>query len=131
MARNGGSPVCHCEPFEEGEATLDGPMLLMPSYNRERMERLYSVYLLTNFTNSVIYTGVTSNLKRRIYEHREKLVPGFTNKYNVWKLVYFEVADDRISAIEREKQIKGGSRRDKEELVRSTNPQWRDLYEEL
>ena len=70
----------------------------------------HSVYLLTNFTNSVIYTGVTSDLKRRVFEHREKLVSGFTKKYEVWKLVYFETTDDRTAAIEREKQIKGGPR---------------------
>jgi len=95
------------------------------------MEGQYCVYLLTNFTNSVIYTGFTSDLRKRVYEHREKLVPGFTQKYSVWKLVYFEVTDDRTAAIEREKQIKGGSRLKKEELVRANNPLWRDLYDEL
>ena len=91
----------------------------------------YCVYLLTNFTNSVIYTGVTSDLKRRVFEHREKLAPGFTSKYAVWKLVYYEVTDDRVAAIEREKQIKGGSRRKKEQLIHARNPLWRDLYEEI
>ena len=95
------------------------------------MERQYYVYLMTNFTNSMIYTGVTGYLKRRVYEHREKLVPGFTRRYEVWKLVYFEVSDNRTAAIEREKQIKGGSPRRKEALVKSTNPLWRDLHEEI
>jgi putative endonuclease len=95
------------------------------------MDRLYCVYLLTNFTNTVIYTGVTSDLKRRIYEHREKLVPGFTKTYSIWKLVYYECADDRTAAIEREKQIKAGSRAKKEALIQSANPLWRDLYDEL
>ncbi|MPZ50459.1 MAG: GIY-YIG nuclease family protein [Dehalococcoidia bacterium] len=91
----------------------------------------YSVYLLTNFTNSVIYTGMTSDLKRRVFEHREKLVPGFTRKYEVWKLVYFETTDDRTAAIEREKQIKGGSRAKKVALINATNPLWRDLCDEI
>ena len=91
----------------------------------------YCVCMLTNFMNSVIYTGVTSDLKRRAYEHREKLVSGLTSKYQVWKLAYFEVTDDRVAAIEREKQIKGGSRRKKEALIVATNPSWRDLYDEI
>jgi len=91
----------------------------------------YYVYVLTNFTNRVLYTGVTNDLGRRTYEHREKLVEGFTRRYNVWKLVYFEEADDVLSAIAREKQIKAGSRRRKVELIERENPTWRDLYPEL
>ena len=68
------------------------------------------VYLMTNSTNKIIYTGVTSNLKKRIYEHKEKLVDGFTKKYNITKLVYYEEFDVITNAIEREKQIKAGSR---------------------
>ena len=68
---------------------------------------------------------------RRVYEHREKLVEGFTKRYNVWKLVYYEVTDDILSAIEREKQIKAGSRRRKVELIAAANPTWRDLYSDL
>ena len=75
------------------------------------------VYLITNKTNKVIYTGVTSNLKKRIYEHKEKLVKGFTKKYNVNKLVYYEVLDRIDDAILREKQIKGGSREKKIKLI--------------
>jgi putative endonuclease len=95
------------------------------------MERRLYVYLLTNFTNSVIYTGVTSDLTRRIDAHRSKAMPGFTPRYNVWKLVYVEVFEDALSAIAREKQIKGGSRRKKIALIEAANPHWRDLAHEL
>ena len=84
--------------------------------------------MLTNKTNKVIYTGVTSDLKNRIYEHKEKLVEGFAEKYNVNKLVYYETFDDIENAILREKQIKGGSRTDKINLIRSINPNFEDLY---
>ncbi|MFH2070078.1 MAG: GIY-YIG nuclease family protein, partial [Elusimicrobiota bacterium] len=73
----------------------------------------------------------TSNLKKRIYEHKEKLVGGFTKKYNVYKLVYYEVFEDVKSAISREKQIKAGSRKKKTKLINTMNPNWKDLYEEL
>ena len=89
------------------------------------------VYILTNKHHRVLYTGVTSDLPRRIYEHKAKLVEGFTKKYNVDKLVFFEVYEDIVDAIAREKQIKAGSRKKKIELIGSMNPQWRDLYEEL
>jgi putative endonuclease len=79
----------------------------------------------------VLCTGVTNDLGRRVYEHREKLVEGFTKRYNVWKLVYYEVTDDILSAIEREKQIKAGPRRRKVELIAAANPTWRDLYSDL
>lgn len=91
-------------------------------------ERRGFIYLLTNKTNKVIYTGVTSDLKNRIYEHKEKLVEGFAEKYNVNKLVYYETFDDIENAILREKQIKGGSRTDKINLIRSINPNFEDLY---
>ncbi len=77
----------------------------------------YYVYILTNFTNNVLYTGVTSDLCRRTWEHREKLVEGFTKRYNVWKLVYFEDTEDALSAIAREKQIKAGPRTDGERAI--------------
>jgi putative endonuclease len=86
------------------------------------MERRYYVYLLSNFTNSVIYTGVTNDLARRIDEHRSHAVPGFTARYNAWKLVHVEAFDDPVSAIAREKQIKGGSRAKKVALVVQENP---------
>ena len=89
------------------------------------------VYLMTNKRDTVIYTGVTSNLIKRVYEHREGLAEGFTKKYNVKKLVYYEIADDIESAIVREKQIKAGSRKKKIALIKSTNPAFKDLYPEL
>jgi len=91
----------------------------------------YYVYILTNKRNTVLYTGVTNDLKRRVYEHREKLVSGFTKKYNVYKLVYYEVTESIEAAIQREKQIKGGSRQKKLDLINGMNPRWRDLYEDL
>ena len=95
------------------------------------MEKVYCIYILTNHRNTVLYTGVTSDLRARVHQHREKLLPGFTNRYNVSKLVYYEVGGDASGAIAREKQIKAGSRRMKTELINQLNPEWRDLYEEL
>ena len=95
------------------------------------MKCQYFVYIMTNPRNTVLYTGVTGDLKRRVWEHKTKAVPGFTAKYNVVKLVYFGVFDDPEEAILREKKIKGGSRAKKIALINSFNPQWRDLYEEL
>ena len=86
---------------------------------------------MTNKDNSVLYTGVTNDLKRRAYEHKEKLVEGFTKKYNINKLVYYETSNDIASAILREKQIKGGSRQKKIDLVNSLNPDWHDLYDDI
>jgi putative endonuclease len=93
--------------------------------------RQYYVYIMTNAHNTVIYTGITNDLPRRAYEHRNGLGGIFTKKYNVCKLVYYEVTDSIESAIAREKQIKGGSRRKKIDLINSLNPQWKDLYEEI
>ena len=95
------------------------------------MQRQYWVYILTNDRNTVLYTGVTSDLLRRVYEHREKLSPGFTSRYNVAKLVYYEQFQDALSAIAREKQIKAGSRQKKIDSINRMNPGWRDLYETL
>jgi len=95
------------------------------------MQRQYYVYILTNRRNTVLYTGVTGHLKRRVYQHSEKLVAGFTTRYNVYKLVFYEIADDVQGAIAREKQIKAGPRRRKIDLVNSMNPEWQDLYEGL
>jgi len=94
-------------------------------------ERQFYVYLMTNKGNTVLYTGVTNNLRRRVYEHKEKLTDGFTKKYNIVKLVYYEVFQDSLSAIQREKQIKAGSRKKKEQLINSINNQWCDLFEQL
>jgi len=91
------------------------------------MEKSYYVYLLTNHNNKVLYIGVSSNLERRIYEHKNKLVKGFTEKYNVNKLVYFEETTDVQSALNREKEIKGWVRARKNELVERENEMWCDL----
>ncbi|OGD65025.1 hypothetical protein A2215_04780 [Candidatus Berkelbacteria bacterium RIFOXYA2_FULL_43_10] len=88
----------------------------------------YHVYLMANRTNTTIYTGVTDNLVRRVYEHKNKITKGFTDKYNVNKLVYFEQCDDIKIAIAREKQIKAGSRQKKIDLIIKDNPKYEDLY---
>ena len=90
-------------------------------------ERLYYVYLLTNWNNRVMYIGVTNDLKRRVYEHQNKLVKGFTEKYNVNKLVYYEQTNDVITALSREKEIKKWRREKKNSLVVTVNPEWHDL----
>lgn len=89
------------------------------------------IYLLANAHGNVLYTGVTYDLIRRVYEHKNKMVAGFTQKYNVDRLVYFEVCSDIMAAIAREKQIKGCSRKKKNDLVNTLNPGWDDLYRSL
>lgn len=89
---------------------------------------IYYIYILTNVHYTVLYTGVTNDLERRCYEHKQKKVKGFTQKYNVDKLVYFEQFDLIDSAIKREKQIKGYSRIKKENLINEFNSGWDDLY---
>lgn len=93
--------------------------------------QMYSVYILTNKHHNVLYTGVTNNLQRRVYEHKHQLVPGFTARYNIDRLVYYECTESLEAAILRERQIKAGSRQKKLDLVNGFNPGWRDLYEEL
>jgi putative endonuclease len=88
---------------------------------------LYYVYIITNDYNTVLYTGVTNDLARRIWEHKEKKMKGFTQKYNVHRLVYFEEFELIEMAIEREKQIKGYSRKKKNELIESINKDWKEL----
>jgi len=95
------------------------------------MFKQYYVYIITNKWNKVLYTGVTNDLQRRVLEHKNKAFKGFTKRYNVDKLVYYEVAESIENAIVREKQIKGGSRKDKVELINSFNPRWCDMYEKL
>ena len=91
---------------------------------------MYYVYIMTNKGNTVLYTGVTNNLMRRVYEHKNKLdVKCFTARYNINKLVYYETTTSIEGAIYREKQIKAGSRKKKEELINAFNPEWKDLYE--
>ncbi len=89
----------------------------------------YWVYIMTNRSDT-LYTGVTNDLYRRVYEHRQKLTRGFTAKYSINTLVYYETTDEVESAIRREKQIKGWTRAKKIALIESANPQWRDLSDE-
>ena len=91
------------------------------------MDNQYYVYILTNKNNTVLYTGVTNNLERRLYEHKNKLIDGFTKKYNINKLVLHEITNDINSAIAREKQIKGWLRIKKIKLIEMMNPNWEDL----
>ncbi len=134
-------PLCHREGLRRGpvairvvsfssqflSVSLPFP-ILFPSM---REKKYYFVYIMTNPRNTVLYTGVTSDLKRRIFEHKNKLLSGFIAKYNVTKLVYYEVYEDPENAILREKQIKAGSRAKKIRLIHSLNPEWRDLSSDL
>ena len=95
------------------------------------MDKQYYVYILTNTTHTVLYTGVTNDLKRRVHEHKNKVADGFTKKYNVDQLVYYEAGEDISVAIFREKQIKAGNRQHKIKLVENMNKEWRDLYHDL
>ncbi len=92
---------------------------------------MYYIYILTNKYNKVLYGGVTNDLIRRIYEHKNSLADGFTAKYKVHKLVYYDCTEDVISAITREKQIKGWTREKKIKLIESMNPDWKDLWSDL
>jgi putative endonuclease len=95
------------------------------------MEKQYYVYILTNIKNTVLYVGVTNNLIKRVWEHKNSFVEGFTKRYHVNRLVYYEICEDVTSAIGREKQIKAGSRADKVLLIDSMNRDWYDLYNTL
>jgi len=95
------------------------------------MNKQFYVYIMTNQSNAVLYTGVTNDLRKRVYQHKEKLIPGFTSKYNLTKLVYYEIFDDSYDAIAREKQIKAGSRKKKIDLINTSNKDWEDLYYKL
>ena len=94
------------------------------------VEKEYCVYIMTNFHNTVLYTGVTNNIQRRVLEHRSGKGSTFTAKYHLTKLVYFEITSDVNAAIFREKQIKAGSRQKKIDLINSINQDWKDLYDE-
>jgi putative endonuclease len=120
-------PLCHCEERQR-RGNLETSSA--SSYNIAMNKQFY-VYIMTNNRNTVLYIGVTDDLKRRVYEHKEKLANGFTKKYNVTKLVYYEVCEEAEGAIFREKQLKAGARQRKVELVNGMNREWRDLYEEL
>jgi putative endonuclease len=90
-----------------------------------------AIYILSNGSNSILYIGVTGNLSQRVWLHKTGDVEGFTQKYNVHKLVYFEIFEDFKTAIEREKQLKRWNRSWKEELISERNPSWRDLYDDI
>ena len=119
--------------YEEIASSLRARALLATTYERCFMAvgKQYCVYIMTNTHNTVLYTGVSNNLARRVYEHKNGLGGIFTKKYNIDKLVYYEVGDNIHSAIAREKQIKGGSRKKKIDLINSLNPEWKDLYVEI
>ncbi|WP_281387999.1 GIY-YIG nuclease family protein [Atribacter laminatus] len=95
------------------------------------MEKQAYIYFMSNRYNKVLYVGITSNLIKRVWEHKNKVVDGFTKRYNLNKLVYYEIYDDIETAINREKQIKSWPRKKKIELIHSLNPHWDDLYEKL
>ena len=90
-----------------------------------------AIYIMTNKRNGTLYVGVTSDLAQRIYQHKHEEIDGFTKRYNCKTLVYYEYLDDMMSAIEREKQLKAGSRKNKLTLIERMNPKWFDLYESL
>ncbi len=94
-------------------------------------ESLYFVYILTNKNNNVFYTGVTSNLVKRIFEHKTKAVDGFSKRYNLTKLVYYEVSNNIENAIKKEKQIKNWHREWKINKIKETNPEFKDLYNDI
>jgi len=95
------------------------------------VEKLPCVYILANKRNGTLYTGVSSDLIKRVYEHKNGLADGFTKKYRIHHLVYFELHEDMLAAISREKQIKKWNRAWKLELIEKNNPEWRDLYEDI
>jgi len=106
-------------------------MLVLSKSARKRLCTQNHTFLLTNKHNNVLYTGVTTDLIRRIYQHKAKLVKGFTQKYNVDRLVYYEACTNIVDAIRREKQLKGWTRKRKDALINTLNPQWDDLYQSL
>ena len=91
----------------------------------------YYIYIISNWNNKVIYVGMTNDLERRIYEHKSKIFEGFSKKYNLNKLVYYEYTNDVNAAIRREKEIKKWRREKKNKLIESMNPEWKDLAEEI
>lgn len=94
-------------------------------------DHFYFVYMMTNKRHTVLYTGVTGDLKSRVWLHKAQEVEGFTKRYRLTKLVFYEPFEDVLTAISREKRIKGGSRKRKIDLINAMNPAWRDLYDEL
>ena len=126
-----GNPLCH--PMGTHFVILsEAKDLKNQSEKPQKGNRMgkYYVYILTNKNNKVMYIGVTNNIQRRLYEHKTGLIEGFTKKYNVHKLVWFEETCDVKSAIEKEKQLKGWKRERKNQLVSERNPEWKDLSDE-
>lgn len=95
------------------------------------MDKKGYIYIITNKNNTTLYIGVTSDLVKRIWEHKNKVTEGFSKKYNLIKLVYFECFESILSAIEREKYLKGKKRNYKNDLINKINPEWKDLYENI
>ena len=95
------------------------------------MEKQPAIYIMTNMRNGTLYVGVTSDLIKRVYQHKNNSTPGFSGRYDCKLLVYYELHEDMLSAITREKQIKGGSRKKKLALIEAMNPKWLDLYAEI
>ena|SRR5699024_34791 len=95
------------------------------------MEKLYHLYMMTNAQHTVLYTGMSGDLTKRIWQHKQRKIEGFTKRYNVTKLIYVEDYRQVEDAIDREKQIKGWTRKKKERLINRVNPGWRDVYEEV
>jgi len=124
--QNDTKPACHPERSEGSCEAKD----LMSTKDQIMTENHYYVYILTNWNNKVMYVGVTGNLQRRLYEHKNDLFEGFTKKYRVHKLVYYEETSEVYSAISREKQLKGLLRSKKNALVETMNPDWHDLSED-
>ena len=126
----------HCEPSADGVA-IHNPRHCEPSADgvaihiRKIMEKQGYVYILFNKRKGTLYTGVTSNIIKRVYEHKNKLITGFSSFYGIDKLGYYEVHSSITSAIEREKQIKSGSRKKKLDLIETANPEWLDLYDSI
>ena len=100
-------------------------------WSRQVTDRTYYVYIMTSINRTVLYTGVTNNLPRRVHQHKSRMLRGFTSRYHVTILVYFESFPDVTTAIAREKQIKAGSRQKKIALIDGMNPTWKDLYYDL
>lgn len=99
--------------------------------HQKKMEKQGYIYIITNYNNSTLYIGITSNLIKRIWEHKNHVIDGFSNKYNLEKLVYFEQCDSIETAILREKFLKGKTRQYKVSLIQKENPTWKDLYKDI
>ena len=122
------APHCHSEERSDEESRRRQAGSRGTVEDERNMQ--YYVYILTNKNNRVMYIGVTNDLERRLYEHKQELVDGFTKRYHVHKLVYYEQSSDVRSAIQREKELKGWLRRKKNALVETMNPDWHDLSQD-